>query len=155
MVLSYVLATAALASTIHGLPLNINLGAYSPALVVGDGEISFGGKQDVGALMNVLEGAAVSAAAGVVAAPAVAAAPVAAAPAAAETINAVPGNNQLEEQVRHPTIHTRMQTLADFTYRLSRSPPVSRASARRLRPVSSSPRRPRSPSATSPALIGL
>ncbi|KAK3685016.1 hypothetical protein B0T22DRAFT_482018 [Podospora appendiculata] len=25
------------------LPLNINLGAYSPALVVGDGEISFGG----------------------------------------------------------------------------------------------------------------
>ena len=26
-------------------PLNINLGAYSPALVVGDGEISFGGEE--------------------------------------------------------------------------------------------------------------
>jgi hypothetical protein len=37
------------------LPLNINLGAYSPALVVGDGEISFGGKQDVSNLMNALE----------------------------------------------------------------------------------------------------
>ena len=42
------------------LPLNINLGAYSPALVVGDGEISFGGKQDVSNLMNALEGAAVA-----------------------------------------------------------------------------------------------
>lgn len=46
------------------LPLNINLGAYSPALVVGDGEISFGGKQDVSTLINALEGAAVNAAAG-------------------------------------------------------------------------------------------
>ncbi|KAH7632960.1 hypothetical protein B0T09DRAFT_83987 [Sordaria sp. MPI-SDFR-AT-0083] len=46
------------------LPLNINLGAYSPALVVGDGEISFGGKQDVSQLINALEGAAVNAAAG-------------------------------------------------------------------------------------------
>ncbi|TVY48481.1 hypothetical protein LOCC1_G001945 [Lachnellula occidentalis] len=53
------------ASTIVALPLplNINLGAYSPALVVGDGEISFGGKQDVTNLMNALEGAAVSGAA--------------------------------------------------------------------------------------------
>jgi len=42
------------------LPLNINLGAYSPALVVGDGEISFGGNQDVSNLMSALEGAAVS-----------------------------------------------------------------------------------------------
>jgi len=46
------------------LPLNINLGAYSPALVVGDGEISFGGGQDVAELMNTLQGAAVSAAEG-------------------------------------------------------------------------------------------
>jgi hypothetical protein len=45
---------------LSSLPLNINLGAYSPALVVGDGEISFGGKQDVSNLMNALEGAAVS-----------------------------------------------------------------------------------------------
>ncbi|TVY91295.1 hypothetical protein LAWI1_G002527 [Lachnellula willkommii] len=50
------------AKTIVALPLNINLGAYSPALVVGDGEISFGGKQDVTNLMNALEGAAVSSA---------------------------------------------------------------------------------------------
>ena len=52
-----------LVSSVNALPLNINLGAYSPALVVGDGEISFGGKQDVSNLMNALEGAAVSGAA--------------------------------------------------------------------------------------------
>ena len=52
-----------LACSISGLPLNINLGAYSPALVVGDGEISFGGNQDVSNLMNALEGAAVQGAA--------------------------------------------------------------------------------------------
>jgi hypothetical protein len=49
-----------LAANVAALPLNINLGAYSPALVVGDGEISFGGKADVSSLMNALEGAAVS-----------------------------------------------------------------------------------------------
>ncbi|CZR56970.1 uncharacterized protein PAC_06859 [Phialocephala subalpina] len=49
-----------LSAQLNALPLNINLGAYSPALVVGDGEISFGGKQDVSNLMNALEGAAVS-----------------------------------------------------------------------------------------------
>jgi hypothetical protein len=53
----------ALLGGLNALPLNINLGAYSPALVVGDGEISFGGKQDVSNLMNALEGAAVSGAA--------------------------------------------------------------------------------------------
>jgi len=53
----------ALFGGINALPLNINLGAYSPALVVGDGEISFGGEQDVSNLMNALEGAAVSSAA--------------------------------------------------------------------------------------------
>jgi len=51
---------ALLSSYVNGLPLNINLGAYSPALVVGDGEISFGGKADVSNLMNALEGAAVA-----------------------------------------------------------------------------------------------
>ncbi|KAM0335824.1 hypothetical protein ACHAQA_000874 [Verticillium albo-atrum] len=61
----YILAVAGLVGNIHALPLNINLGAYSPALVVGDGEISFGGQSDVNGLMNVLEGAAVNAAAGV------------------------------------------------------------------------------------------
>jgi hypothetical protein len=53
-----------LASQVAAVPLNINLGAYSPALVVGDGEISFGaGGESVTNLMNALEGAAVSAAA--------------------------------------------------------------------------------------------
>ncbi|KAK0615959.1 hypothetical protein B0T17DRAFT_619544 [Bombardia bombarda] len=69
----------AFAGLAAALPLNINLGAYSPALVVGDGEISFGGRQDVSQLMNALEGAAVNAAAGAASAPA--AATVAAAPA--------------------------------------------------------------------------
>lgn len=41
----YLLALLA-ASAISAVPLNINLGAYSPALVVGDGEISFGGSAE-------------------------------------------------------------------------------------------------------------
>ncbi|EJT80513.1 hypothetical protein GGTG_00509 [Gaeumannomyces tritici R3-111a-1] len=57
-------AMAGMAGMVAALPLNINLGAYSPALVVGDGEISFGGKADVSNLMNALEGAAVNAASG-------------------------------------------------------------------------------------------
>ena len=61
--LSQSLMVALLASYGVAVPLNINLGAYSPALVVGDGEISFGGKADVSNLMNALEGAAVSGAA--------------------------------------------------------------------------------------------
>ena len=76
----------ALFGGINALPLNINLGAYSPALVVGDGEISFGGKQDVSNLMNALEGAAVSsAAANGQAAPAVPVAAAVAQPATAGT----------------------------------------------------------------------
>ncbi|KAK4236075.1 hypothetical protein C8A03DRAFT_36058 [Achaetomium macrosporum] len=46
------------------LPLNINLGAYSPALVVGDGAISFEGEggegQSVTQIVDALQGAAVS-----------------------------------------------------------------------------------------------
>ncbi|KAI1419787.1 hypothetical protein F5Y12DRAFT_193322 [Xylaria sp. FL1777] len=57
------IAIASFLASVNGLPLNINLGAYSPALVVGDGEISFGGNQDVTSLLNALEGAAVSSAA--------------------------------------------------------------------------------------------
>ncbi|KAK1964288.1 hypothetical protein LY78DRAFT_160047 [Colletotrichum sublineola] len=64
MVNCYIFALAGLAAQVSALPLNINLGAYSPALVVGDGEISFGGKSDVSQLMSVLEGAAVNAAQG-------------------------------------------------------------------------------------------
>ncbi|KAI0120110.1 hypothetical protein GGR51DRAFT_554146 [Nemania sp. FL0031] len=57
------IAVASFLASVNGLPLNINLGAYSPALVVGDGEISFGGGQDVTSLLNALEGAAVTGAA--------------------------------------------------------------------------------------------
>ncbi|KAI8625373.1 hypothetical protein F5Y19DRAFT_489681 [Xylariaceae sp. FL1651] len=63
MVSYRMIAVASFFASINGLPLNINLGAYSPALVVGDGEISFGGGQDVTSLMNALEGAAVTGAA--------------------------------------------------------------------------------------------
>ncbi|KAI0490675.1 hypothetical protein F4859DRAFT_458806 [Xylaria cf. heliscus] len=56
------IAVAGFLASVNGLPLNINLGAYSPALVVGDGEISFGGGQDVTNLLNALEGAAVTSA---------------------------------------------------------------------------------------------
>ncbi|CAJ2507804.1 Uu.00g089900.m01.CDS01 [Anthostomella pinea] len=60
MVSYRMIAVAGFFASGNALPLNINLGAYSPALVVGDGEISFGGGQDVTSLMNALEGAAVS-----------------------------------------------------------------------------------------------
>ena len=51
------------------IPLNINLGAYSPAIVVGDGAISFGGAEgaegtNAAQLINALQGAAVGTAAG-------------------------------------------------------------------------------------------
>lgn len=51
---------AILAASASAAPLNINLGAYSPALVVGDGEISFAGNGAAGAegLVNTLQGAA-------------------------------------------------------------------------------------------------
>ncbi|KAH7342567.1 hypothetical protein BKA65DRAFT_294068 [Rhexocercosporidium sp. MPI-PUGE-AT-0058] len=94
MLSNYILAVALFSARLNALPLNINLGAYSPALVVGDGEISFGGKQDVSNLMNALEGAAVAGGAAAGAAPAQAAP--AAAPAAivqpseASTIQSVP-----------------------------------------------------------------
>lgn len=92
---NYLLAVAFFSARLHALPLNINLGAYSPALVVGDGEISFGGKQDVSNLMNALEGAAVAGGAAAAAQPAAApaASPAAAAvvqPADASTIQSVP-----------------------------------------------------------------
>jgi hypothetical protein len=54
-----VAALAALASAVP-LPLNINLGAYSPALVVGDGAMSFEEANAVTSLVNTLQGAAVA-----------------------------------------------------------------------------------------------
>lgn len=65
--LCYMLALAGFTAFVSAVPLNINLGAYSPALVVGDGEISFGGKADVNTLMTALEGAAVTTASNVAA----------------------------------------------------------------------------------------
>ena len=59
-----ILSTAALIALASALPLNINLGAYSPAIVVGDGAIEFeGGEQGVENIINSLEGAAVTGAA--------------------------------------------------------------------------------------------
>jgi hypothetical protein len=49
----YVLALLATCS-VSAVPLNINLGAYSPALVVGDGAISFGSGAEAEALVNTL-----------------------------------------------------------------------------------------------------
>ncbi|KAF2182044.1 hypothetical protein K469DRAFT_587901 [Zopfia rhizophila CBS 207.26] len=51
MLPQHVLFFAAVASAI---PLNINLGAYSPALVVGDGEISLGSAESASELMSTL-----------------------------------------------------------------------------------------------------
>lgn len=58
---SFALAALLSATAVVALPLNINLGAYSPALVVGDGEISFGGGEEgAKALMETLSGATAS-----------------------------------------------------------------------------------------------
>lgn len=46
-----------LTPTVTALPLNINLGAYSPAMVVGDGAISFEDVKEEGAEAGVGEGA--------------------------------------------------------------------------------------------------
>jgi hypothetical protein len=74
-------------------PLNINMGAYSPALVVGDGAIGFKGTESVTNLMNTLQGAAANnAAANGAAAPAGATAQPAAQPAAAEGAVAAQGD---------------------------------------------------------------
>ena len=44
----------ALVAAVGAVPLNINLGAYSPALVVGDGEISLGSTESASELMATL-----------------------------------------------------------------------------------------------------
>ncbi|KAK3378889.1 hypothetical protein B0T24DRAFT_716581 [Lasiosphaeria ovina] len=65
-----VLSAAALFALARAIPvpLNINLGAYSPAVVVGDGEISFKGAESAERIVNTLEGAAVNNAGAVAAA---------------------------------------------------------------------------------------
>jgi hypothetical protein len=39
--------------------LNINLGDYSPAVVVGDGKLSFSGTESITNIMHTLQGAAI------------------------------------------------------------------------------------------------
>lgn len=61
LVTKYSAILAALACTAVAAPLNINLGAFSPALVVGDGEISFAGgaegAEGATSLVSTLQGA--------------------------------------------------------------------------------------------------
>ncbi|KAL8370096.1 hypothetical protein RB595_000457 [Gaeumannomyces hyphopodioides] len=60
---SYLIRLLAVIAVANALPLNINLGAYSPAVVVGDGAIEFEGGPGVEKIMNTLQGAGVSGAA--------------------------------------------------------------------------------------------
>ncbi|KAL8303460.1 hypothetical protein RB597_005054 [Gaeumannomyces tritici] len=60
---SYLIRLLAVIAVANALPLNINLGAYSPALVVGDGAIEFKGGPGVEKIMNTLQGAGVAGAA--------------------------------------------------------------------------------------------
>ncbi|KAH7092318.1 hypothetical protein FB567DRAFT_235796 [Paraphoma chrysanthemicola] len=53
----------ALVATVAAVPLNINLGAYSPALVVGDGEIAIGEAKSASELMATLASGSAEAAA--------------------------------------------------------------------------------------------
>ncbi|KAF2231520.1 hypothetical protein EV356DRAFT_451848 [Viridothelium virens] len=61
MLHQHILIALLAATSVSAVPLNINLGAYSPALVVGDGEISFAGTDGAGNLIEELESGAVSA----------------------------------------------------------------------------------------------
>ncbi|RKF81812.1 putative effector protein [Golovinomyces cichoracearum] len=56
---SSLIILAILFATIFAAPLNINMGAYSPAMVVGDGAFSFSNSDTATKLINSLEGAAV------------------------------------------------------------------------------------------------
>ncbi|RKF75991.1 putative effector protein [Golovinomyces cichoracearum] len=56
---SSLIILAILFATIFAAPLNINMGAYSPAMVVGDGAFSFSSSDTATKLINSLEGAAV------------------------------------------------------------------------------------------------
>jgi hypothetical protein len=80
----------ALVATVAAVPLNINLGAYSPALVVGDGEISLGSTESASELMATLASGAAANAGGEGAAQGQQAQPAAEQPAA--------GGEQAQEQ---------------------------------------------------------
>ncbi|QDS67930.1 hypothetical protein FKW77_008674 [Venturia effusa] len=75
MYTQHILLAILAALSVSAIPLNINLGAYSPALVVGDGEISFGGNPERAS--EVLQTLASGAATGAVPGQPAAAAPLA------------------------------------------------------------------------------
>jgi hypothetical protein len=54
---TYIFSLALMAIGVQAapLPLNINLGAYSPALVVGDGALTFDGGEEAGAAVAALQ----------------------------------------------------------------------------------------------------
>ncbi|TQS35508.1 hypothetical protein Golomagni_04071 [Golovinomyces magnicellulatus] len=54
---SSLIILAILFASIFAAPLNINMGAFSPAMVVGDGAFSFAGADTAAKLINSLEGA--------------------------------------------------------------------------------------------------
>lgn len=116
MFAKYSALTILMATLAIGAPLNINLGAYSPALVVGDGEISFagaGGEAGAANIVNTLQGAAASSGGAVAQGAAIApaggeasaqgAAPAAAAPANANG-NALQRASVLSEPVSLPNL---------------------------------------------------
>ena len=92
------LLTLTLLTLATALPLNINLGAYSPAIVVGDGAISFEEGESVTSIVNALQGAAIEGAASANAAAAAAA--VAPPTVQAAAAAAVPGGPILNDPVR-------------------------------------------------------
>lgn len=107
MLVQYSTLAVIMASMAIGAPLNINLGAYSPALVVGDGEISFAGAGANGAagLMNTLQGAAAAQGGAVAQGAAIAPAAAAATTAEGQTTAAAQGvqrSSVLSEPVRYP-----------------------------------------------------
>ncbi|EJT82066.1 hypothetical protein GGTG_02040 [Gaeumannomyces tritici R3-111a-1] len=103
---SYLIRLLAVTAVANALPLNINLGAYSPALVVGDGAIEFKGGPGVEKIMNTLQGAGVAGAARAAAAgtgaPAREVAAAAAAPAPQGAAQASVSSGILNEQASLP-----------------------------------------------------
>lgn len=112
MLFQYSTLAVVMASMAIGAPLNINLGAYSPAVVVGDGEISFAGQgaNAAAGLVSTLEGNAAATGAAVAqgqaiapagqATTAAAAQPAAAPPAAAQQGQGLQRSALLSEPVR-------------------------------------------------------
>jgi hypothetical protein len=111
MVLQSILVALLAAITASGLPLNINLGAYSPALVVGDGEISFGNSPERAS--QILQTLASGAQNGAI--PIGAPAPVAAAPAALPQTPAVAAASVPAAGISSPIVYSAPDAAAAAT----------------------------------------